>query len=227
MADLRPLRQTVRIVDAVHETLREDIMSGVLAPGEQLSVPELARQLNVSRSPVREAVLQLVSDGLAVEQPRKGAIVATIGLKDVLEIHEIREVTEALSARLCAERANAAEIVELRGIIARQEECVTRDDAVGYFSTNAAFHDAIARYSRNSRLHDIVNSLEGQMRIGLRRVSSEGEQRQRGVREHTQIVNAIARGEGDRAERLMREHIARTRKRVADQPRKEKSSAAT
>jgi DNA-binding GntR family transcriptional regulator len=97
MSDLQPLRSAIRIVDAVHESLREGIMSGVLVPGQQLSVPELARRLNVSRSPIREAVLQLVSDGLAVEQPRKGVVVATVELDDVLEIHEIREFTEASS----------------------------------------------------------------------------------------------------------------------------------
>jgi DNA-binding GntR family transcriptional regulator len=226
MTDLQPLRPATRIVDAVHESLREGILSGVLPPGQPLSVPELARRLNVSRSPIREAVLQLVSDGLAVEQPRKGVVVATIELNDVLEIHEIREFVEALSARLCAERIDADGVAELRAIIARQEKCVAKDDAAGYFQTNAAFHEAIGRLSRNNRLHDILISLEGQMRIGLQRVSSEGEQRRRGVQEHAQIVNAIEKRDGDRAERLMREHIAKTRKRLAEQVRKAKSQVA-
>jgi DNA-binding GntR family transcriptional regulator len=223
MSNLQPLHPATRIVDAVHESLREGIMSGVLVPGQQLSVPELARRLNVSRSPIREAVLQLVSDGLAVEQPRKGVVVATVELDDVLEIHEIREFTEALSARLCAERIDSDGVAELRKIIARQEACVAKDDAAGYFRTNAALHEAIGRFSRNSRLYDILISLEGQMRIGLKRVSSESEQRRRGVLEHAQIVNAIERRDGDRAERLMREHIAKTRKRLAEQVRKAKS----
>lgn len=226
MSDLRPLRQAVRLVDAVHESLREGIMTGILIPGQQLSVPDLARRLNVSRSPIREAVLQLVSDGLAVEQPRKGVVVATIELDDVLEIHEIREFTEALSARLCAERIDSVGVAELREIITRQEACVAKDDAAGYFQTNALFHEAIGRFARNSRLHDILISLEGQMRIGLQRVSSEDEQRRRGVLEHAQIVNAIEKRDGDRAERLMREHIAKTRKRLASQVRKAKSRVA-
>jgi DNA-binding GntR family transcriptional regulator len=223
MSNLQPLHSATRIVDAVYESLREGIMSGVLVPGQQLSVPELARRLNVSRSPIREAVLQLVSDGLAVEQPRKGVVVATVELDDVLEIHEIREFTEALSARLCAERIDSDGVAELRKIVAHQEACVAKDDAAGYFRTNAAFHEAIGRFSRNSRLHDILISLEGQMRIGLKRVSFESEQRRRGVLEHAQIVNAIEKRDEDRAERLMREHIAKTRKRLAEQIRKAKS----
>lgn len=226
MPDLQPLRPATRLVDAAHESLREGILSGALPPGQQLSVPDLARKLNVSRSPIREAVLQLVSDGLAVEQPRKGVVVATIEINDVLEIHEIREFVEALSARLCAERIDADGVVELRAIVERQEKCVAKDDAAGYFQTNAAFHEAIGRFSRNNRLHEILISLEGQMRIGLQRVSSEGEQRRRGVAEHAQIVNAIEKRDGDQAERLMREHIAKTRKRLAEQARKAKGQVA-
>jgi DNA-binding GntR family transcriptional regulator len=77
-------------------------------------VPELARRLNVSRSPIREAGLQLVSEGLAVEQPRRSVVVAMIELNDVLDIHEIREFVEALSARLCADRIDAEGIPEPR-----------------------------------------------------------------------------------------------------------------
>ncbi|KAB2920726.1 MAG: GntR family transcriptional regulator [Hyphomicrobiaceae bacterium] len=83
---LPQLDASVRIVDRVHATLHEAILAGSLEPGSQLSVPELSRRLNVSRSPVREAVLQLVADGLAVEQPRKGVVVSTIDHEDIAEI---------------------------------------------------------------------------------------------------------------------------------------------
>lgn len=224
MSDLPALRPAVRIVDAVYEALRQGILSGTLTPGQQLSVPELSRQLNVSRSPVREAVLQLVAEGLALEQPRKGVVVATIEIADLLEIHEIREFAEALSARLCAERIDEAGIAILRGILDRQRACVEQDDASGYFETNTAFHDALGAVTGNARLRDILASLEGQMRIGLKRVSSEPEQRRRGVIEHAQILKAIEHRDGDRAERLMKEHIANTRKRLAQQSTKKPGS---
>jgi DNA-binding GntR family transcriptional regulator len=226
MADLRPLRKASRIVDTVYQSLREAILAGNLQAGQQLSVPELARQLSVSRSPIREAVLQLVADGLANEQPRKGVVVATIELADLLEIHEIREFTEALSARLCAERIDASGVATLREIISQQEVCVANEDAAGYFDTNMAFHHAIGTFARNPRLVDILTSLEGQMRIGLQRISLEGEQRREGVREHSKIVSAIERRDGERAERLMREHIAKTKKRLAQKLREVRSSDA-
>lgn len=76
--DLGPMEISSRFVDAIACKLKEAIVAGTLAPGTPLSVPALVRHLAVSRSPVREAVLQLVGHGLAVEQPRKGAVVATV-----------------------------------------------------------------------------------------------------------------------------------------------------
>ena len=98
----------------------------MLAPGQALSVPELSRQLDVSRSPVREAVLALVADGLAVEQPRRGVAVAEIDAADMLEIHEVRECIEAQAARLCAERAGSAVLRKLAALLVRQGAVVER-----------------------------------------------------------------------------------------------------
>ena len=215
MTDLAPLSTATRIVDAVYDSLRRSILEGKIASGTQLSVPELSRKLEVSRSPVREAVLQLVADGLAIEQPRRGVIVATIGLEDLVEIHEIREYTEALAARLAAERATEAEIGKLTDIVAEQTFAVEQGDAEGYFRTNAAFHAELGRASHNSRLPGIRKSLEGQMRIGLRAVLEDVGQRRRGLAEHQEILDAVAKRDGQRAENLMRKHIAMTRKNLA------------
>src|SRR5262249_58067444 len=101
---LAALNPAARIVDAVQATLRSAILDGALRAGEPLSVPELARRLNVSRSPVREAVLGLVAQGLAVEQPRRGVVVATVDPADLQAIHEMRIFLEAGSAHFCAQR---------------------------------------------------------------------------------------------------------------------------
>src|SRR5882672_7854975 len=113
MTELSALSPSGRIVDAVQDALREAIFGGTLRAGEPLSVPELARRLNVSRSPVREAVLGLVAQGLAVEQPRRGVVVATVDPADLLAIHEVRVFLEAGSASLCAQRASDGSIKEL------------------------------------------------------------------------------------------------------------------
>jgi DNA-binding GntR family transcriptional regulator len=205
-----------RIVDRVHTALRDAILSGNLRSGSQLSVPELARQLNVSRSPVREAVLQLVSGGLAVEQPRKGVVVALIEREDLAEIHEIREALEALAARRCAERAPDAAIVSLASILDRQREAITAVDAEGYFTTNAAFHRAIAQASGNGRLFAFQALLEDQMGLALRHVARKSGHMEAGFKEHQRILRAIRARDTEKAEAAMRTHIANTSLRLRE-----------
>jgi DNA-binding GntR family transcriptional regulator len=214
MQDLPKLRPAARLVDSVHETLREAILSGALAPGEQLSVPELSRRLDVSRSPVREAVLQLVSEGLAVEQPRKGVVAATVTVDDLLQLQEIREFVEALSARLCAVRIDDAGLGRLREIIDQQRRFVDSGDPEGYLGTDIAFHGTIGAATGNARLRGILRSIEGQMRIGLRRISLSDGHHHHGLREHEDILAAMSARDPDQAEVLMRRHIALARERL-------------
>src|SRR3954454_21776569 len=137
MTELPLLDASARIVDTDRVALRQAIFQGTLRAGEPLSVPELARRLNVSRSPVREAVLGLVAQGLAVEQPRRGVVVATVKAADLLAIHEIRVFLEACAARLAAQRIAAEQIKALRAMLREQEAAVKSTDAAGYFRTNA------------------------------------------------------------------------------------------
>jgi DNA-binding GntR family transcriptional regulator len=210
MDALPALSPASRIVDAVQGALREAIIAGTLRAGEQLSVPELARRLNVSRSPVREAVLGLVAQGLAVEQPRRGVVVATIAAEDLVAIHEMREFLEAGAARLCARRIDKAGAERLRRILAEQKRAVKDCDAAGYFRTNAELHRAIAVGSGNQRLEQVLLVLANQMRIALHRVAEDVAHMQAGYDEHAAVVEAITAGEGDAAEQAMRRHIANT-----------------
>jgi DNA-binding GntR family transcriptional regulator len=205
---------TTRIVDSVQGTLRDAILRGVLRSGEPLSVPELSRKLNVSRSPVREAVLGLVAEGLAIEQPRKGVMVASVEAKDLLQIHEIRVYLEAGAARLCAERINANGTVNLKRILRKQNVAVTAGDSEGYFATNHELHRAIAEGACNDRMAAMLTLLEGQMRIALHQVVQSRKHMKQGLLEHTQIVEAIAAKQPGQAERSMRDHIASTIRRL-------------
>jgi DNA-binding GntR family transcriptional regulator len=213
---LAALNPAARIVDAVQASLRGAILKGALRAGEPLSVPELARRLNVSRSPVREAVLGLVAQGLAVEQPRRGVVVATVARSDLLAIHEIRVFLEAGAARLCAQRADASAFTALREILREQDAAVKAGDAAGYFATNAALHRAIAGAAGNDRLAGILNVLEDQMRIALREVAANRAHMREGLAEHRAVVEAIAARDAVAAEQRMRHHIENTIARSRD-----------
>ncbi len=214
MSDLPQLAPATRIVDAVQDTLRDAIFGGSLRAGEPLSVPELARRLNVSRSPVREAVLGLVAQGLAIEQPRRGVVVATIEARDLVAIHEVREFLEAGAARLCAKRIDKTGVDRLRRILADQQRAVKQKDAAGYFRTNSELHGAIAAAAGNGRLEQILRTLENQMRIALHRVASDERHMRSGYDEHRRVVEAIAAGDEDAADQAMRAHIANTISRL-------------
>jgi DNA-binding GntR family transcriptional regulator len=203
-----------RIVDAVQDALRDAIFGGTLRAGEALSVPELARRLNVSRSPVREAVLGLVAQGLAVEQPRRGVVVATIAADDLVAIHEVREFLEAGAAQLAARRIDDAGIDRLQQILAEQKRAVKDKDAAGYFRTNSQLHGAIAAAAGNARLEQILGNLENQMRIALNRIAGDERHIRAGFAEHRQIVEAIAARDEAAAAAAMRTHIANTIERL-------------
>jgi DNA-binding GntR family transcriptional regulator len=203
-----------RLVDGILARLRAAIVGGELGPGTQLSVPALSRRLEVSRSPVREAVLQLVGHGLAVEKPRKGVVVATIDHEELVRIHEIREYLESAAARYCAERADPDGITRMDEMLDRQRLAVAGQDAAAYFRTNAELHRLIAQAAGNPRLAEILERFEGQMAIALHRVSSDPAHMREGLREHEAIVAAILNGDGEAAERAMRRHIAATLARV-------------
>jgi DNA-binding GntR family transcriptional regulator len=207
MLDL-PVRRTV---DAVREALQTAIRRGELKPGDALSVPELARRLNVSRSPVREAVLHLVADGFAVEAPRRGVALRTLDERDLAQIHEMREVLEGLAARRCAAAPPPGLLDALEALLARERDAVKRLDAAGYADTNARFHAAIARASGNDRLTDSLTRLANQMALALADNAASPAVMTKGHAEHRAVLRAIAAGKPEAAELAMRGHIARNR----------------
>lgn len=215
--DLAPMGGTTRLVDGIAQRIKEAILDGRLAPGTQLSVPALARSLAVSRSPVREAVLHLVGQGLAVETPRKGVEVATIDHDDLVRIHEIRAFLEAASARYCAMRAPDALGAQLQGILGQQEQMVAQGQAGGYYETNAQLHRLIAQGAENGQLAAMLGQLEGQMTIALQAISTSPAHMREGLGEHARIVAAILARDPDAAETAMRAHICATLARVQAQ----------
>jgi DNA-binding GntR family transcriptional regulator len=215
--ELGPIESSSRLVDAIAAKLKRAIVGGTLTPGTQLSVPALARTLAVSRSPVREAVLQLVGYGLAVEQPRKGVVVATVDHDDLLRIHEIREYMEAAAARYCAERIDRAALAGLDAVLTRQKRAVAEGDASAYYETNADLHRQIAHGAGNLRLAAMLGQFEGQMAIALQRISTSRAHMRAGYREHAEIVEQISARSAPNAEAAMRAHITATIARVRQQ----------
>ncbi len=197
--------------------LRDAIIAGDLRPKSRLMEPELARQLGVSRTPLREAIRQLEAEGFLTATPRVGTFVTEVTPRDVEETYAIRGVLEGLAARHAAECPDPAKASRLRSILAEMAKKTA--DYRQYHEAAGRFHDAIFALSGNQRLQALYQSLTHQV-ARFRSLSLALPQRPAvSFREHRRIAAAILGARGAEAERLMRAHIegarAVLRRRIA------------
>jgi DNA-binding GntR family transcriptional regulator len=202
---VRSLADHLSLRERIVARLRQAIITGDLSPTSRLTEPELARQLNVSRTPLREAIRQLEAEGFVTTVPRVGCFVSEITPQDAADVYAIRTVIEGLAARQAAENPDPAKRTTLEAILAELEGRTT--DYRQYHEISGKFHDIIVGLSGNRRLQGIYHSLAqhvSRMRSlslavrGRPTISLQG---------HRRIAAAILRGQGAEAERAMRAHI--------------------
>jgi DNA-binding GntR family transcriptional regulator len=156
LGDYKPLG------DIVFDNLRNAIVKGILKPGERLMEEQIAVKLGVSRTPVREAIKKLEKEKLIEMVPRKGAYVARLTSKDVLDVLEIRKFLEGFSASLASQRITEEEIVELKKISQEFSKCIDNLDKDGMIEKDNEFHNLIFKATRNDKLIDIIKGLQDQ-----------------------------------------------------------------
>ncbi|UWG97722.1 GntR family transcriptional regulator [Dehalobacter sp. DCM] len=194
----KPLREIVL------EALREAIVGGVLEPGERLMEIQLAEEMGVSRTPVREAIRKLELEGFVVMVPRRGAYVAGVSHKDVKDVFEIREALEGLAAGLAAEKITDEEIEELERVLHYEKE---PDSLEVLVQSDIDFHALLYKASRNERLNQILANLREQTnRFRTTSLAVPGRAKY-AIQEHRAIVDAIARHDVEEAQRLAGAHI--------------------
>jgi len=209
---LSALPRPEALTDKVVEMIRQAILSGELAPGARLSVPELARQLGVSRTPARESLLVLEREGLVVPRSSAGMSVMAGGAEDILDLLDIREGLEIMTARRAAERMKAKAVAELRAVLAEHAKVLASGDLMKHIELDAAFHAAIREGAGNPRLARQLVQIDQQLRVLNSRLSRASGWSPRAVlRDHEAIAEAIASGDSASAEKHMRAHIGRSR----------------
>lgn len=188
--------------------IEREILTFKIKPGERLDEMRLAIQHGTSRTPVREALRQLAASGLIELRPHRGAVVTQLGVPELAEMFEVMALLEAACARYAAERCTPDCLEAIR---AAHEDCrvlAENHPLDEYYEANANFHESIYLASHNAFLihqtRTLKNRLSAYRRHQLRRMNRLKES----FREHDQIYRAIARGDGDAAERLMRGHIS-------------------
>lgn len=197
----QPLREVVC------ETLREAIRSGVLQPGERLMEIQLAEELGVSRTPVREAIRKLELEGYVIMLPRRGTYVANLSIKDINEVFEIRTALDVLATGLAAERITEEELEQLERLLVQIGEYIEQNDMEKIVEIDTQFHDLLYRASRNDRLVGIINNLREQL-TRFRSISMSYPGRlKKTLEEHSRMVEAIAQRNVKLAQKLAVEHM--------------------
>jgi DNA-binding GntR family transcriptional regulator len=198
--------------DHVHERLREAIIAGRFGDGERVNERELAKDLGVSTTPVKEALRQLEAEGLVRTEPRRGVFI-TFGAQQAEEMSLARAALESMIARLAAKRATSVHIEALRVHVADMAQATRAGDVERLIALNGLFHGQIHEASGC----DYLRRLQGrqQMYNQATRIAllGEAEERERALAEHRAILKAIAVGDQDAAERVMRDHVVRSGQR--------------
>lgn len=212
---LEPLEAGDRLAERTHEALRTAILANWLPPGTSLSVPELARQLGVSRSPVREAVQRLIYEGLATHAPNRGAEVSRVDIEDLRDLYVVRELLEGLAARLATERLDADSLTMLREILEEHERVLASDaDISAHIELDTRFHRAVRELADNKHLSAVLEPIVGRSHSALHSLWRSSDAPRLALDEHRQIVEAMVTGDPALAETAARQHISRLRIRL-------------
>jgi DNA-binding GntR family transcriptional regulator len=199
--------ENLTLRERVYRHLRSEIVTNQIAPGSVLQEVPLAESLGVSRGPIREALGALAAEGLVTITPRRGAVVTALAKRDFLEAYQVREVLEALAARLAVPVIGPHELEAMGEAIEAMESAASGQDLMAFFDANAAFHGALIDASGNRKLIEIHRRLISQMGPYRRPSALLRGNLERSIAEHREILAAARSGDADRTSTLVMEHV--------------------
>ena len=208
-ANVQPIDVAVSLTDKTYDALKAAITSMNIydAPGEpRLDERQLAADLGVSRTPIREAIARLEQEGFVRIEPRRGVFIVRKTKREVLEMITVWAALEGMAARLVTERASDAEIATLREMFATFEGGQVEAKIDEYSETNISFHQALLRLGKCDLLNRIAENLFIHMRSIRMRTIAEDHRASRSIIDHMNIIEALERRDTELAERLARQH---------------------
>jgi DNA-binding GntR family transcriptional regulator len=208
---------------ALHEQvahrLRQMLVEGRIAPGAKLNERELSELLNVSRTPLREAIKMLAAEGLVELVPNRGAIAVSLTEADVLNTFEVMAGLEAQSGELAAERITPQELAEIQAMHFEMLAAYTRRDLSVYYTINARIHNAISGAARNPVLAQVYAQVNARLQALRFRSNQDGEKWKRAVKEHDRMIEALAAHDGAAMREVLLTHLRNKRDVVLEQLR--------
>lgn len=213
---------TGTLVDRVYRTLREQILQGKYEPGQKLNLDQLARELNVSNTPIREATARLERLGLVETVPYAGPKIRRLSAAQLRDIYDVRIALEELAVRLVAQSEAPDVLHGMAAALEQQERACNGDDPRAVVDADRAFHDALVEASGNSVLLEMLPNLSDRTRLllELNRPPSAGMDKEaalRGLRGHKRIFEALQEGDADAAAQELRHELTRGKERLVEQ----------
>ena len=224
ITDPTPIRVTLPIArrplhEEAADRLRELITEGVLAPGARLNERVLCEQLQVSRTPLREAFKVLAAERLIELHPNRGASVAALSVADVEHLFELMAALEGLSGELAARRRTEGELDEIRALHFEMLAAHARRDLPAYYRLNRAIHETINRCARNPVLAETYDSVNLRIQNLRFRSNFNREKWDTAVAEHVAMVDALARSDAAGLREILERHLRHKREAVLDELR--------
>jgi len=196
------------LYEDVAERLRAQIFAHELAPGSWLDEQSLAQQFGISRTPMREAIKVLASEGLVTTKMNRGAYVTEVDRRDLEQIFTILSLLEGQAANETASKATEDQLTQLDNIHHRLEKSAADRDVEQFFEANVKFHELIQEIAGNKWMNGVISDLRKVLKLHRRDSLSRGGRLQNSLLEHRQILQAILKRDPAAAEAAMRKHLA-------------------
>lgn len=219
------VEKNTTLKDRIYGQILAKILAGELPPGSELDERSLTVELEVSRTPFREAIGSLAKDGLVEIAPYRGFSVRNFSLKEVVDLYALRRTLEAFAIRLATENISNAHIARFEEILGAAVSALRQRDMAAYGHWDGQFHGLIAELSDNAALIDALARISLQIQLCRVIANQSDDFVERAARERDEILDALRRRDADRAAALMDTHIADVQATVVDSLRKRRDGA--
>lgn len=213
--------------EKVYRILKEKIIKGTLKSGTKILESEIAKQMGVSRTPIREAIRKLDVDGLVIMNPNRGVQVIDFLIEDLREVLQIRELLEGFAAYIAAKKISDKEIIKLEEIIKKMRNEAAKGNIAAYTDLNSQFHNVILELSENKRLIRLCNSLSGHEYKFKIEALTLVERLKYSIEEHIKILEALKKRNSIEAKSLTQSHIENVLKNILSYEKEKKDEDKT
>ncbi len=200
--------------EVIYQNIRESIINCRYKSGQRLLLKKISDEMGVSITPVRESLKKLEKDGLVKLVPNNGAMVIDLGIRDVIELYDLRRQLECLAIELLADNISKKLIDKLGDICDKDENCLREDNLNLHVEYNNKFHELLIKSAQSKRLVKFYNEISGQLSILAGKTAKIPGQAKKSLTEHIEIVKALDKKNTELAKKIIFNHIQGTKEDI-------------